>query len=70
MDKRSVLAATLAGVVGILIGPAFSQEVKQEAKSMSGAAKIASVTQSQLNAAAKSTNNFLLTIGTPSCQGT
>jgi alcohol dehydrogenase (cytochrome c) len=63
MDKRSVLAATLAGVVGILIGPAFSQEVKQEAKSMSGAAKIASVTQSQLNAAAKSTNNFLLTNG-------
>jgi len=63
MDKRSVLAATLAGVVGILIGPAFSQEVKQEAKPMSGAAKIASVTQSQLNAAAKSTNNFLLTNG-------
>src|SRR5229473_1232528 len=63
MGKRSVLAATLAGVVGILIGPAFSQEVKQEAKSMSGAAKIAPVTQSQLNAAAKSTNNFLLTNG-------
>src|SRR5450631_2008950 len=63
MDKRSVIAATLAGVVGILIGPAFSQEVKQEAKPMSGAAKIASVTQSQLNAAAKSTNNFLLTNG-------
>src|ERR1700681_3228526 len=63
MSKRSVLAATLAGVVVMLIGPAFSQEVKQEAKSMSGAAKIVPVTQSQLNAAAKSTNNFLLTNG-------
>src|SRR5216683_2354585 len=63
MGKRSVFAAILAGVVGILIGPAFSQEVKQEAKSMSGAAKIAPVTQSELNTAAKSTDNFLLTNG-------
>src|SRR5712692_5107291 len=49
MGKRSVLAATLTGAVGIVIGPAFSQEDQQEAKSMSGAAK--------------STNNFLLTNG-------
>ncbi|HEX9590272.1 MAG TPA: PQQ-binding-like beta-propeller repeat protein, partial [Bradyrhizobium sp.] len=63
MGKRSVLAAILAGVVGILIGPAFSQEVKKEAKSTAGAAKIAPVTQSELNTAAKSTDNFLLTNG-------
>src|SRR5882757_3858020 len=63
MGKRSVLAATLAGVAGILIGPAFSQEVKQEAKSTAGTARIVPVTQSQLNAADKSANNFLLTNG-------
>src|SRR5476651_915306 len=63
MDKCSVLVATLAGAVGILIGPAFSQEVKQEAKSTAGAARIAPVTQNQLNNAAKSTDNFLLTNG-------
>src|SRR5712671_2355967 len=63
MGKRSVLAATLAGVAGILIGPAFSQEVKQEAKSTAGTARIVPVTQSQLNAADKSINDFLLTNG-------
>src|ERR1700675_2162015 len=63
MGKRSVLVAALAGVVGILVGPAFSQEGKQEAKSTAGTARIAPVTQSELNAAAKSTNNFLLTNG-------
>src|SRR6267142_971574 len=64
MDKRSILAVALAGVVaGILIGPVFAQEVKQEAKSTSGKAKISAVTQDQLNKADKHADNFLLTNG-------
>src|ERR1700687_954432 len=64
MDKRSILAVALAGVVaGILIGPVFAQEVKQEAKSTSGKAKISAVTQDQLNKADKNADNFLLTNG-------
>src|SRR3984893_4827999 len=63
MGKRSILAAALAGVAGILIGPVTAQEVKQDAKSVSGTARVSPVTQSQLNAADKSVSNFLLTNG-------
>src|SRR6266436_1515136 len=63
MGKRSILAVALAGVAGILIGPVFAQEVKQEAKSISGKAKISSVSQDQLNKADTNANNFLLTNG-------
>src|SRR5712691_8486640 len=63
MYKRSILAVALAVVAGILIGPVFAQEVKQEAKSISGKAKISSVTQDQLNKADTNANNFLLTNG-------
>jgi len=63
MGKRSILAVALAGVAGILIGPVFAQEVKQEAKSISGKAKISSVSQDQLNKADSNANNFLLTNG-------
>src|ERR1700676_2590087 len=63
MDKRSTLAVALAAVAGILIGPVFAQEVKQEAKSTSGNAKISPVTQDQLNKADKNADNFLLTNG-------
>src|SRR5712671_3656654 len=63
MDKRSILAVALAVASGILIGPVFAQEVKQEAKSISGKAKISSVTQDQLNKADTNANNFLLTNG-------
>src|SRR6267142_698224 len=63
MDKRSILAVALAVVSGILIGPVFAQEVKQEAKSISGKAKISSVSQDQLNKADSNANNFLLTNG-------
>src|SRR5712692_3701597 len=63
MDKRSILAVALATVAGILIGPVFAQEVKQEAKSISGKAKISSVSQDQLNKADSNANNFLLTNG-------
>src|SRR6266851_8680955 len=62
MDKRCTLAVALA-VAGILIGPVFAQEVKQEAKSISGKAKISSVSQDQLNKADTNANNFLLTNG-------
>src|SRR6478735_3467050 len=63
MGKRAVFAAALAGVASFLIGPAFAQEVKQETKSTPSQAKIAPVTQGQLNAADKSASNFLLTNG-------
>src|SRR5258708_39495753 len=63
MDKRSILAVALAVVSGILIGPVFAQEVKQEAKSISGKAKISPVSQDQLNKADSNANNFLLTNG-------
>src|SRR4030081_3197525 len=61
MVKRSILAVALAGVAGILIGPVFAQEVKQETKSASGEAKVSPVTQAQLSAADKNATNFLLT---------
>src|ERR1700712_2434777 len=63
MSRLAVAGVALVGVAGFLTGPVGAQEVKQEAKSASGQAMIAPVTQDQLNAADKSTNNFLLTNG-------
>src|SRR4051795_2323030 len=63
MGRRTVLVAALIGVAGLLTGPVSAQEVKQEAKSTSGKAKIAPVTQEQLNTADKNASNFLLTNG-------
>src|SRR5260370_29078643 len=63
MGKRAIFAAGLAGVAGILIGPVFAQETKQETKSTSGRAMVSPVTQDQLNAAAKNAKDFLLTNG-------
>src|SRR5258708_3949131 len=63
MGRRAILTAALAGVAGFLIGPLGAQEVKQEAKSMSGKAMISSITQDQLNTADKNSTNFLLTNG-------
>src|ERR1700709_2190640 len=63
MSRLAVAGVALLGVAGFLTGPLSAQEVKQEAKSASGQAMIAPVTQDQLNAADKSTNNFLLTNG-------
>src|SRR3981081_3581400 len=63
MGKRAISTAAFALAAGILIGPGLAQEVKQEAKSTSNQAKIAPVTQDQLNAADKSASNFLLTNG-------
>lgn len=64
MNKFSIACAALLGATGLLAGPSFAQqEVKQEAKSTSGQAKVSPVTQAQLNAADKSTTNFLLTNG-------
>src|SRR5487761_2413496 len=64
MNKFSIVGAALFGVAGLLTGPSIAQqEVKQEAKSASGQAKVSPVTQQQLNAADKSATNFLLTNG-------
>jgi PQQ-dependent dehydrogenase (methanol/ethanol family) len=63
MSRLAVAGVALFGVAGFLTGPLSAQEVKQEAKSTSGQAMIAPVSQDQLNAADKSTNNFLLTNG-------
>src|SRR6201746_1030262 len=63
MSRLAVAGGALLGVAGFLTGPLSAQEVKQEAKAVSGQAMIAPVTQDQLNAADKSTNNFLLTNG-------
>ncbi len=49
--------------VGLLSGAAIGQEVKQEKQSVLGNANVSPVTQEQLNAADKSTRNFLLTNG-------
>src|SRR6478735_10065960 len=61
MGKRAVFAAALAGVASFLIGPAFAQETKQEAKKTPSQARVSPVTQDQLNAADKNAKNFLLT---------
>ncbi|MEA2882498.1 MAG: hypothetical protein QOH32_1754, partial [Bradyrhizobium sp.] len=63
MSRLAVAGVALLGVAGFLTGPLSAQEVKQEAKSTSGQAMVAPVTQDQLNAADKNTNNFLLTNG-------
>ena len=63
MGRHAILAAALIGVVGLIAGPIGAQEVKQDAKSTSGKAKISSITQEQLNTADESANNFLLTNG-------
>src|SRR3979490_1455844 len=63
MSKLAVAGVALLGVAGFLGSPLGAQEVKQEAKSTAGQAMIAPVSQDQLNAADKSTNNFLLTNG-------
>jgi hypothetical protein len=63
MGKHAISTAAFAFAVGILIGPGLAQEVKQESKPTSNQAKVAPVTQDQLNAADKSASNFLLTNG-------
>src|ERR1700759_3579088 len=63
MNKYSVACATFFGLAGLLTGPCSAQETKQETKSSTGQAKVAPVTQQQLDAADKSVNNFLLTNG-------
>jgi alcohol dehydrogenase (cytochrome c) len=51
----------MLGLSGLLNGAVGAQEVKQEAKSAQGQAKVSPVTQEQLNAADKNASNFLLT---------
>jgi PQQ-dependent dehydrogenase (methanol/ethanol family) len=63
MGTRAILATALIGIAGLLAEPVSAQEVKQDAKSTSGKANIAPVTQDQLNAADKNADNFLLTNG-------
>src|SRR3954447_20114023 len=63
MGRRGIFAVALIGVAGFIAGSVGAQEVKQQAKSTSGKANIAPVTQEQLNAADKNANSFLLTNG-------
>jgi len=63
MNRHSVAYAALIGAGCLLAGPSSAQEVKQDPWSPSREAKISPVTQSQLDAADKSTTNFLLTNG-------
>src|ERR1700723_820639 len=63
MGRYAITGAALLGVVGLLTMPASAQETKQETKSAAGQAKVSPVTQQELNAADKSTTNFLLTNG-------
>src|SRR3974377_2066526 len=63
MNRHSVAYAALIGAGCLLAGPSSAQEVKQDPWSPSREAKIPPVTQSQLDAADKSTTNFLLTNG-------
>jgi glucose dehydrogenase len=63
MIRFAIVGAALVGAAGLFSGSAIAQEVKQETKSSSGQAMISPVTQAQLNAAGKSTSNFLLTNG-------
>jgi alcohol dehydrogenase (cytochrome c) len=63
MNRCSVAYATLFGL-GFLIGaPGHAQEVKQDPWTPAREAKISPVTQAQLDAADKSTTNFLMTNG-------
>src|SRR5450432_3293513 len=63
MGKLAIAGAALLGAIGLLTVPSGAQETKREAKPASGHASVSPVTQQQLNAADKSTNNFLLTNG-------
>ncbi len=63
MGKLAVVGVALFGAAAFLSGAAGAQEIKQDAKSSSGMANVTPVTQEQLNAAGKSTSNFLLTNG-------
>src|SRR5450432_4812066 len=63
MGKLAIAGAALLGAIGLLTVPSGAQETKREAKPASGHAPVSPVTQQQLNAADKSTNNFLLTNG-------
>src|ERR1700685_4034391 len=64
MNRFSIICAALVGAAGLITGPSIAQqETKQAAKPASSQAKIAPVTQQQLNAADKNTTNFLLTNG-------
>jgi len=63
MNSYSIAYATLFGLGCVLAGPSGAQEVKQDPWSPSREAKIAPVTQAQLDSADKNTANFLLTNG-------
>ena len=58
MNRSSIVCAALLGVAGLLAGPVSAQETKQESKSAAGQAKVAPVTQQQLNAADKNARIF------------
>ena len=62
-NVKALAAFAAAAGVGLLSGAAVGQEVKQDQKSQVGNANVAPVTQDQLNAADKSTRDFLLTNG-------
>ena len=63
MNRTPVVGAALLGVASLLTSPLAAQETKQETQSAAGQAKIAPVTQQQLNSAANNASNFLLTNG-------
>ena len=64
MNRFSIVCTALVGAAGLIAGPSIAQqETKQEPKSVMGQAKVSPVTQQQLDAADKSTSNFLLTNG-------
>src|ERR1700754_2679103 len=64
MDRYSIACAALFGAGCILVTPVSAQEVANPDQwSPPRAVKISPVTQDQLNTAAKSTENFLLTNG-------
>jgi alcohol dehydrogenase (cytochrome c) len=62
-SRLVIVGAALVGMAGGLTASAGAQEVKQDGKSSYESAKVSPVSQAQLNAAAKSTSNFLLTNG-------
>src|SRR6202789_2520380 len=61
--NKFYIGAALCGAAGLLTAAVSAQEVKQETKSASGQAMVSPVTQQLLNAADKSSTNFLLTNG-------
>ncbi len=60
---RALGCALALGITGTISGPAFAQEVKQEAATKGVAAPASAVTQDMLDGSAKDTNNFLHTNG-------